>query len=340
MSYDGPFARYVEASVEALRAIVPALNAGSPFFGQLHYHLGWANEAFEPDHFEGGKRIRPVFCLIACELTAGTFQPALAAAAAVELLHQFSLIHDDIEDGDETRHHRPTLWKLVGQPQAINAGDALFALAQLALLRSTQAGTSAETVLRAQIRFNETALALCKGQFLDMNFETREWVSPEEYIEMIRGKTAALLAFAGELGALMGGADEDLQRNLFVLGESLGLAFQMRDDLLGLWGDPDRTGKPVGADIRAKKKSLPVTFALTRDSTGELRALYRGALESDAEITRARFLIEQSGAREEVEALASRYEAEALTILENLDAPESRLVPLRQLADQLAARTY
>lgn len=340
MSLTTLIAPYAHATLTELRRVVPALDKNPPFYGQIHYHLGWATAEYQPNETPGGKRIRSAFCLMACELVAETFRPAVPAAAAIELLHEFSLVHDDIEDGDKTRRHRPTLWALVGAPQAINAGDGLFALAQLALLNSLEAGVAAERVVWAQKRLNETALALCIGQYQDMSFEKREQVTPDEYTEMIGGKTAALLAFSGEVGALMGGANETDTRKFYELGEAMGLAFQMRDDLLGIWGDPAITGKPVGADIRAKKKSLPVTYALTHDESGELQALYRGSLKSKAKATQAKTLIEATGAYDVVASRAANYEAKALSILESLNVSEARLRPLRTLADELAQRTY
>lgn len=340
MSLTALITPYAHATLTELRRVVPAIEAHTAFYGQLHYHLGWATAEYQPADTPSGKRIRSAFCLMACELFAENFQPALSAAAAIELLHEFSLVHDDIEDGDRTRRHRPTLWTLVGQPQAINAGDGLFALAQLALFKSLEAGVAAERVLQAQKRLNETALALCIGQHLDMSFEKRDIVTPDEYIEMIGGKTAALLAFSGEAGALLGGADETDTRKFYELGEAMGLAFQMRDDMLGIWGDPAMTGKPVGADIRAKKKSLPVAYALTHDESGELQALYRNSLKGKTKVERARKLIEATGAYEVVATRASAYEAKALEILESLTVSESRLIPLRTLADELAQRTY
>ncbi len=333
-------APYVQTMLTTMREVVPALSVHPTFYGQIHYHLGWADAHYRPADTPSGKRIRPAFCLMSCEVFAGKYTHARYAAVAVELLHEFSLVHDDIEDGDRTRRHRPTLWTIVGTPQAINAGDALFAWAQLALLKSTEQGIPAETVLHAQRRLNETALALCEGQHLDMDFERRARVTPDEYVDMSRGKTAALLGFAGEVGALFGGASLEESRKVYDLGEAMGLAFQMRDDLLGIWGDTEVTGKPVGADIRAKKKSLPVTYALSQPDTEELRRLYQGKFEEEASIVRARDLITATGARDYTADLAAGYESRALALLETLDAPPKRVKPLYQLANELAKRTH
>ncbi|MGH2544074.1 MAG: polyprenyl synthetase family protein, partial [Ardenticatenaceae bacterium] len=304
----------------------------------LHYHLGWANARYESEALPGGKRVRPVLCLMSCEAFTGMVERALPAAVAVELLHAFSLIHDDIEDGDRCRWHRPTLWTLVGQPQAINAGDGLFALAQSALLRSAEEGIPAETVLEALARFNEAALQLCIGQHLDMTFEARAVVSPEEYLEMIQGKTASLLAYAGAVGAVMGGAGEAEVAALYEMGEALGLAFQMQDDLLGLWGDPQRTGKPVGADIRARKKSLPVAYALSQPGSERLRTLYASPIETDEQVAEANRLIESTGAHDYTKAQVRHQAARAAAMLDTLSASQERLAPLRRLVELLTHR--
>lgn len=331
---------YVKTMLTTMREVVPPLSAHPTFYGQIHYHLGWADEQYRPTQTPSGKRIRPAFCLMSCEAFAGDTARARYASVSVELLHEFSLVHDDIEDGDRIRRHRPTLWTVVGMPQAINAGDGIFAWAQLALLKSTEVGVPAETVLHAQRRLNETALALCVGQHLDMDFETRSHVTPDEYVEMSRGKTAELLGFAGEVGALMGGASVEEAHTLFQLGQAMGLAFQMRDDILGIWGDTSVTGKPVGADIRAKKKSLPVAYALSHARSDELRRLYEGSFEDDQAVARARDLITATGAREYAADLAGGYESKAISLLEALSAPTTRLKPLYHLANELAKRTY
>lgn len=331
---------YVAQIEQALRDYVPPLDRRPSFFGQLHYHLGWAGRDFSPESHPGGKRIRSAMTLMVCEAFAGTWQPAVPAAVAVELLHEFSLIHDDIEDRDVSRRHRPALWTVVGEAQAINAGDGLFALAQIALLRSREHGWPADRVLEAMRRFNETAVALCVGQHLDMSFEQTEVVEPEHYLEMVDGKTAALLSFAAAVGALAAGAPTEQVDRTASFARHLGLGFQMRDDLLGLWGDSRRTGKPVGADIAARKKSLPVLFALAQPESARLRALYAGPLDSANAIAEASALILASGAKDYVEQVAARHEAEAREILDQLDLAAGRAGVLHRLADSLAMRDY
>jgi geranylgeranyl diphosphate synthase type I len=333
-----PYATRVEAE---MRRLVPSLDEQRSFFGQIHYHLGWVNAAYERSpHQKGGKRVRATFCLMACEALIGDIDPALSAAAATEFLHEFTLIHDDIEDGDSSRRHRPTLWTLVGVPQAINAGDGLFTLAQQALLHSQTRGIPANYVLRAQQRLNEVTLNLCIGQHLDMAFETYDLVSPEDYLTMISGKTAALLSFATEVGGLMAQADEATISTLQATGKAVGLAFQIFDDLLGIWGDSKRTGKPVGADIRAKKKSLPVIYALSQPESERLRQLYTTPLNQERQIAEATQLIEKSGAREYVIELAETEQERAIEMLYCVNASDEALQPLHQLIELLTKRDY
>lgn len=332
-----PYVSRVEAE---MRRLMPPLDQHPTFLGQLYYHLGWANERYDLEEAPRGKRVRAAFCLMVGEALGQELECALSAAAAIEFLHEFTLMHDDIEDGDRLRRHRPSLWTLVGIPQAINAGDGLFALAQKALLHSVTRGVPATQVLRAQERFNDATLKLCIGQHLDMGFEEREQVTPAEYLEMIGGKTAALLGFSGEAGALMAQADEATVQAFHTIGESLGLAFQMCDDLLALWGDPARTGKPVGADIRAKKKSLPVLFALNQPGSDRLHALYAGPLEDEADVVEALRLIEAMGAREFVRDLATQQEERATSLLHSLPLRADARARLLALAALLTQREH
>ena len=236
-----------------------------PFYAMLRYPLGFADEQFQPVQADSGKRLRPVFCLLVSELLCGDYARALPGAAAVELLHNFSLVHDDIEDGDEMRRHRATLWTLAGVPHAINAGDALFALAERELLRLPERGVAAERVLRAIEIFQDTCVQLVEGQYLDMQGEQIRAPSLAWYKQMIAGKTAALLSAATGIGAAVATDDAHMVTRCREFGIELGLAYQMTDDILGLWGDPSVTGKAAGADLRRKKKSLPVVLALERD---------------------------------------------------------------------------
>ncbi|MBN1178331.1 MAG: polyprenyl synthetase family protein [Anaerolineae bacterium] len=306
--------RYIPALEAEMRDVVSAPRASlHDLYGYLRYHLEWVDERFRPIEGRAAKRLRPVFCLLACEACGGDWESALPAAAAVELLHNFSLIHDDIEDQDRTRRGRPTVWAVWGEPQAINAGDALFTLAHLALLRLAGRGAPADVVLAALDTFDRTCLALTEGQFLDIGFETRDDVTPEAYLEMVAGKTAALIGAACELGALVAGAPAARRARLSDFARELGLAFQMQDDVLGIWGDPQVTGKPVGADIRRRKKTLPIVYGLAQ-STALQRLLARPTL-SDADVAQAIAVLESTGSRDWTEAHAREATERSLEAL-------------------------
>jgi geranylgeranyl diphosphate synthase type I len=331
------FTRYLPSLEAEMRAAVQATDPRqAALFGMLHYHLGWADAAFSPCRTETGKHIRPVLCLLSCEACGGDWQQALPAAAGVELLHNFSLIHDDIEDRDRTRRGRPTLWALWGEAQAINAGDALFSLAQLALLRLPERGVPAATTVTAQTLFNQACMALTGGQHLDLGFESRDTIPVAEYLAMIEGKTAALVACACELGALVAVAPDARRASLRAFGRHLGLAFQIRDDVLGVWGDPAITGKPAGSDIARRKKSLPILHGL--EQSAALRALFAQEKLTEADVYRATELLEESGSRASAEGLAHEHHIQALAALEETSLPGRAASALHNLAQMLLNR--
>jgi geranylgeranyl diphosphate synthase type I len=235
------------------------LNGTPELQTMIGYQLGWngENAGLQAE----GKQIRPLLCLLSTEAGGGSWKTALPAAAAVELIHNFSLIHDDIEDRGELRRGRPTIWKIWGEAQAINTGDAMFALASLALTRLGET-LSAEIAHQAGILFQTTALRLTQGQHLDIAFENMENITLEEYWQMVEGKTAALLGFSLEVGALCAGVSSERQGNLRDFGLYLGLAFQAQDDILGIWGDEKKIGKSNTGDLVVRKKTLPVLFGL------------------------------------------------------------------------------
>jgi len=230
------------------------------YHDMLTYHMGWTGEGAGPD--ATGKRIRPLLVLLtAAASSGGTWEKALPAAAAVELLHNFSLVHDDIQDNSDKRRGRPTVWVKWGTPQAINAGDGLFVLSNLAITDLVE-HYPAEIVVRASQILHNTCLELTRGQYLDISYEKRSDLGVEDYWPMVSGKTAALLACCCQLGALLGGADESAQDAYRSFGHYLGLAFQVQDDILGIWGDEAVTGKSAASDLVEGKKSLPVLAGL------------------------------------------------------------------------------
>ena len=345
MANDSFFAAYVPSLEEEMRTIVRSDDPGNAvFYGMLRYHLGWADAEFKPTPASTGKRIRPVLCLLACEACGGDWVAALPAAAAIELLHNFSLVHDDIEDRDEIRRGRPTLWSLWGEAQAINAGDALLALSQLALLRLMAQQIPATTILAACELFNRTCLTLTEGQHLDIGFETRVSVPVADYLSMIEGKTAALVACACEMGGLIASSSDvrtapaknSRRDHLRSFGRHLGLAFQMQDDILGVWGDPGITGKPAGADVVRRKKTLPILHGLER-SARLRRLLAKETLTAD-DIHQATAILGKTDSRAYAEQLARRHHAQALEALQAADLHGSAALALFEMSQMLLNR--
>ncbi len=291
------------------RSIVSLDSANyAEMYRMISYHMGW----LDTPHARG-KRIRPLLTLLSCASVEGTWQTALPAASAIELLHNFSLIHDDIEDQSEMRRGRPTLWSKWGIEQAINTGDAVFTLAHLSMLRLGEKTTSSDLVQDLLLQFDHACLSLTQGQHLDIGFETRSNVSSSEYLTMIEGKTAALLAASTAIGARIGKAREQRVAHFRRFGRHLGLAFQILDDVLGIWGEPSRTGKSHEDDLRSRKKTLPVLYAM--ETAPEIVELWNQSDELDrtADIVDA---LEKAGAREYSYTQAKEHTRLALAALE------------------------
>jgi geranylgeranyl diphosphate synthase type I len=309
------------------------------FYQMMHYHMGWLDETLVAVVGNGGKRIRPILSLLCAAASGdGAWKPALPAAAAVELLHNFTLIHDDIQDKSPTRRGRPSVWKLWGIPQAINVGDAMFALAHDALYGLHDRTVPPGTIVRAARRFDDTCLALTIGQHRDMNFETQMDVSVSEYVDMIEGKTAALLALCGELGSMIGGANEKTVSHYATFAMNLGLAFQVKDDILGIWGDEDEIGKSAATDIMTRKKTLPVLFGLER--SGDLRALYKSKASDERFVAQAVDLLDEVGALEFAQARAADYSQKALEHLSRAEPQGPAADGLQELVSLLLSRKH
>ncbi len=314
---------YLDAIEAELRSILHAPNeAVASLYNMMAYHLGWLDQRFRPAVAGQGKRLRPLLCLLSCEASGEDWHHALPAAGALELVHNFSLIHDDIEDDSPIRRGRPTVWSVWGLAHGINVGDTMLVVARQALARLSELSIPASTVLAAMDILDYTLAALCQGQYLDIAYEGQLGVSEEGYLEMIGNKTAALFAASTQLGALVGGAGERIE-HYREFGWHLGMAFQMVDDILGIWGDPDITGKPVASDIRSRKMTLPVIFALGASGAHEqLVALYQQDDITDDDVSQAAGVLDSARAREYVQQRAARYAAGALEEL-SAAAPRS-----------------
>lgn len=338
---DAIVARYAPALDSEMRAAVPALER-SGLYGMLQYHLGWVDAFGARVALRTGKRLRPSLLLLSCAAAGGDWLDSVPAAAAVELLHNFSLIHDDIQDRSTERHHRAVVWSIWGTSQAINAGDALHAVASRAILRCVEFGAAPLDVIGAAGLLHECCLRLVEGQYLDLAFETRDDVTVGEYFEMIAGKTGALLATSIEIGAVLGGAG-GARAHWRAFGEQVGRAFQIVDDVLGVWGDAALTGKPTADDVYKAKRSLP--FLLARDRLGEsdalrLLRLYQLPMRGTEEVAEAVELIGQSGARAEAERLAAVALDGGLASLAATGARGEAVEELRALARFVVSRSY
>jgi geranylgeranyl diphosphate synthase type I len=258
----------------------------APFYGQMQYHLGWVDTNYSPVSSNPGKLLRPTLLLLAYEAAGASnhdtgtamhnsnhLSRALPAAASVELTHNFTLIHDDIEDGDTERRHRSTVWNVWGIPQAINTGDGMFALARLALWDVVSEGVDPAIAVRLGAVLDKACLVIAEGQYLDISFETLEDISLAMYVDMISRKTATLMSCAAEMGALLGTHDVETIASLRSFGYAMGIAFQVRDDLLGIWASTAELGKTPAGDIYRRKKSLPILHAIEQASPPDQQLL-------------------------------------------------------------------
>jgi geranylgeranyl diphosphate synthase, type I len=272
--FQGEILAEMRAALQNASAISFAGDTPFDFYEYMRYHLGWVDATFAPVSSNPGKLLRPTLLLLAYEAAGANglaesspadtayLARALPAAAALELTHNFTLIHDDIEDHDAERRHRATLWKLWGIPQAINTGDGMFALARLTLWGVLERGVEPGIAVKLGAVLDNASLVIAEGQYLDINFEERQLVSVATYLDMISRKTAVLMACAAEMGALLGTGDQETIASLRSFGEAIGTAFQVRDDMLGIWASTAESGKKAAGDIYRRKKSLPILHAL------------------------------------------------------------------------------
>ncbi|MFC4374568.1 polyprenyl synthetase family protein [Nocardia halotolerans] len=331
---DAPVADTREPFRAALRAAVESLPESIRHIAG--YHFGWWDPHGRPECADGGKALRPTLVLLAGKAVGAEISQTMPAAVAVELVHNFSLLHDDVMDRDTTRRHRATAWHQFGIGPAILAGDALVTLGFAGL--AATGGRNADAATRV---LSAAVLSLVEGQTADMAFEQRSDVSVEECVSMVDRKTGALFGCSGALGALAGAAGPGAIAGLQGFGNALGRAFQHADDLLGIWGDPAVTGKPAHSDLRNRKKSLPVVWAL-RSATPEAKALaemYSRAEElSDADLVHAAELVESAGGRDWSRSQIDRLLASAMLALSGVRGEATAVAELANLAASATRR--
>jgi geranylgeranyl diphosphate synthase type I len=338
---------HILADIEAeMRAARQEQTAVAPLLWEIvDYVFGWdlAPEQTELSTKVSGKKIRPLFMALVAQAICGDYHHVLAAGAALEFLHNFTLIHDDVMDKSLERRHRAAVWTRWGTTQAINTGDALYALANLVCIRLLNAATPPDKVVRVIQTLSQACLWTAEGQILDIDFETREDVSSADYITMISHKTGTLIEAAAAMGALLSTGNESIIQAYARFGRHLGIAFQVRDDYLGVWGDEARTGKSATSDIREKKKSYPILVGFERASDPDraaLRRLYAGETLSDREVQAVLAILDRAGAAVQTEQVTKQYYQTALNELSNTGIENETQDLIRQLAAFLIQRTY
>ena len=321
-----------------MRAVVGDRVEG--LYAWMRYHLGWEDEDGRPVERSPGKMIRPVGLLLATERAGGNVDRALPAAAAVELVHNFSLLHDDVEDRSDRRRDRATVWTFAGEAQAINTGDGMYTLAREAMHRLADRGLDATLAVRAMRELDDACMRLVEGQYHDISFEERRDVSVAEYLAMASGKTAAMFSAPLAIGAIIAGAEEPVVQAYRAAGRHIGLGFQMVDDVLGIWGDPAVTGKPVQDDLRSRKMTFPVVTVLERGDAAadRLQALYETPPTADEDLSEVARLIEAGGGRDATERRAHEERDRAIAVLEDVGIDGNDLVLLTEYASQAIGR--
>jgi geranylgeranyl diphosphate synthase type I len=326
---------------QELQKQVSRLNASrtKPFHEMLTYHMGWTGEGAGPE--ATGKRVRPLMVLLCTAACGGAssraemWQLALPAAAAVELVHNFSLVHDDIQDNSDKRRGRTTVWTKWGMPMGINVGDALFVMSNQAII-DLKENYSAEIVVKAAEILHNTCLELTRGQFLDMSYEKTNDLGVEDYWPMVSGKTAALLSACCHIGSLLGGADDSKQDAYRSFGHYLGLAFQVQDDILGIWGDEALTGKSAASDLIEGKKSLPVLAGL--GANGKFAVRWKQGPIRAEEVRELASVLAAEGGYEAAVGAAKQMTDLALMSLRGADPQGEAGEALFELADKLLKR--
>ncbi len=335
------FARYQPSIDRALRAELKTYDSG--ICDTHRYHMGWADEDGEEIVATQGKRLRPTMVLLGADAVDGDASYALPVATALEFVHNFSLIHDDIEDRDRFRHHRPTVWVVWGDESAIVSGNSMLKIADRATRALLSLGVNADKSMEVQRSITEAYMRMIEGQFMDIDFEMRANVSVDAYLAMIERKTGALIETSLHLGALVAGGDETsrgVSEGLREAGYEFGRLFQIRDDVLGVWGS-DETGKPVCGDIYNKKKSLPAIHALNAsqgNSSNEIQAIYQKPELDERDVDRVLEIMTDNSTYEYCNLMSARHWSAAAAIIDELDLNPGIRNDLFELGEYLVER--
>ena len=334
---------FTEYRADIGNALRNALGNEDPVYNLLRYYMGWVDTEGNATTGTEGKYLRPTLCLFSCEAVGGDRERAMPAAAAMELIHNFSLIHDDIQDRDETRHHRKTLWAIWGIPKALVAGNVLRIVADSTLDDLQSVGVPSSRALPVVGQLTQAYLEMIEGQYLDISFEGQSEVGLKQYLDMIARKTGALIRCSFTMGALIGSqniGDADAFRES---GRALGFLFQVRDDILGIWGDEESTGKPVGADIRRKKNAFPAVYAMSQaqgEDKRHLLGIYRKRELSDADVEDVLHIMDALNVREHAHTLAVEEAEVAIEALAAVEMDHSARREYENLLEFLLHREH
>ena len=345
--YAETFSDLLIAIDSAIREFINDHEHQAPIFWHQvyeHFDYTYPDATLNPNPAAAGKRVRPVLmALVAKSLSNGDYAHVLPSAVALEIIHNFTLIHDDIMDESDTRRGRTTIWKNYGLAQAIDSGDGLFALGILSSLSLDTVGISAEKALTASKLLLRACLDTVEGQALDINFEERLDISPAEYLQMISLKTGKFIQVAAHIGALLSTDDQQTIDAFTVFGENIGIAFQIWDDYLGIWGDPEIIGKSATGDIEQKKKSYPITYILAHGSDEQkdrLRAIYEQESISPFDVAEVREMLTVVDAQSQTNDIVSDYYDRAMAALDSLNLSEADYNNIRGLADFIIKRDH
>ncbi len=314
-------------------------NRDGKLYDMVNYHLGF--DGNDPNSSLQGKAIRPCLVLFATKALGGKPDEAMPAAVSLELIHNFSLVHDDIQDDASMRRGRESVQKKWSPAQAINAGDGLKDLSLLALTQLSD-GERTERELEAVSALSSYSLRMIQGQVLDLHYMNKEDIGIDGYLKMIRDKTCALLEGSFHLGGIYAGADDSEVETLTRFGRLLGYVYQIRDDWLGIWGQPEKAGKSVKSDLVEKKRSFPVVYAMQEGSEEKVSDLqkiyYREGKLTDGEVNRVRRTLEDIGAREKTNEWSEKYWEEAEKQLEQTEMDDQSKEDLKKFGSFLLKR--
>ena len=330
----------------AIREFINSHEHKAPIFWHQiyeHFDYEYPDALKNPDAMAAGKRVRPLLMALVARSISGDYKHVLPSAIALELTHNFTLIHDDIMDESDKRRGRTTIWKNYGIAQAIDSGDGLFALAILSTLQLDSTGNSPEKALAASRELMQACLDTVEGQALDISFEDRLDITPEEYLKMIGLKTGRFIEIAVKIGALLSTDDEAIIENYSTFGKYLGLAFQMWDDYLGIWGDPDVIGKSATGDIEQKKKSYPITYAFTHADEPQqkrLHYIYSKDMLEENDVLEVLGVLDEVDARDKTKAIVEEYYSTAMNALDALALDNADYDNLKKLAEFVVQRSY